>query len=256
MQTPLFEQAFQEVARTIERAAPETLPPSLEAWGVLDRLRHPDRVIRFTVRWQDDSGRTVNTPAWRVQHCNALGPYKGGLRFSPDVDEDTLCFLAFEQCLKNALTGLPLGGGKGGAQFRPSNHSEQEVLRFCQAFIDEYVRYGGEDVDVPAGDIGVGPREIGWLFGRFAKLTGRHTGVFTGKPEELGGEVLSQPFTVAAAGNVVKLDMSSKLSNAWMTIDLGLVRDDERVALSLPCRRRSRRTDDGRDPRSARGDVP
>ncbi len=122
-----------------------------------------------------------------MQYCNAIGPYKGGLRFAPNVCEDEFLFLALEQCLKNALTGLPLGGGKGGARFRTSDHSRHEVLRFCQAFMDEYVRHGGADVDVPAGDIGVGSREIGWLYGRWAKLTGRHVGMLTGKPEELGG---------------------------------------------------------------------
>ena len=170
MTQSLFEQAFAEVAHDVESAP--SLPRSFERWSVLERLREPDRVIRFTVRWTNDENRVVSTPAWRVQHCNVLGPYKGGLRFASDVDEDTLLFLAFEQCLKNALTGLPLGGGKGGARFRPSAHSEAEVLRFCQAFMDEYVRHGGEDVDIPAGDIGTGPRELGWLFGRFAKLTG------------------------------------------------------------------------------------
>jgi len=164
----LFEQAFREVERVVESYG--DFPDSFERWKPLERLRSPDRVIRFTVRWMDDDGRVQSTPAWRVQYCNALGPYKGGLRFAPDVDEDTLLFLAFEQCLKNSLTGLPLGGGKGGAQFKPADHSAEEVLRFCQAFMDEYVRYGGEDTDVPAGDIGTGSREIGWLFGRFTKL--------------------------------------------------------------------------------------
>lgn len=182
----LFHQAFDEVRRDVERVR-DRLPASFERWGVLERLRHPDRVIRFTVRWIDDAGQVQHTPAWRVQHCNVLGPYKGGLRFTPNVQEDELRFLAFEQCLKNALTGLPLGGGKGGARFRTTDHSDCEVMRFCQAFMDEYVRYGGADVDVPAGDIGTGPREIGWLYGRFAKLSGKHTGTLTGKPEALGG---------------------------------------------------------------------
>lgn len=186
MSDSLFEQAFDEVARAIE-AGQADLPESLKDGGPLQRLRHPDRVIRFTVRWMDDAGGIRHTPAWRVQYCNLLGPYKGGLRFAKDVSEDTLLFLAFEQCLKNALTGLPLGGGKGGAQFRVSDHSEHEVLRFCQSFMDEYARHGGEDVDIPAGDIGTGSREIGWLYGRYTKLTGRHVGSLTGKPEALGG---------------------------------------------------------------------
>lgn len=185
MSTSLFRQAFDEVVEAVE--AHDDWPEGFERWRVLERLRQPDRVIQFTVRWLDDEGQVQATPAWRVQHCNVLGPYKGGLRFADDVEEDTLRFLAFEQCLKNALTGLPLGGGKGGARFTPRAHSDAEVLRFCQAFMDEYVRYGGDDADVPAGDIGTGPREIGWLFGRYAKLTGKHTGMITGKPPELGG---------------------------------------------------------------------
>lgn len=185
MSDSLFEQAFDEVCHDI--ASHDGFPESFTRWRVIDRLRDPDRVISFTVRWVADDGTVQHTPAWRVQHCNVLGPYKGGLRFAPDVNEDTLRFLAFEQCLKNALTGLPLGGGKGGARFRTRDHSETEVMSFCQAFADEYVRYGGEDTDVPAGDIGTGEREIGWIFGRLAKLTGRHTGTVTGKPTALGG---------------------------------------------------------------------
>lgn len=186
MSSSLFEQAFREVARAVESS--DSICDALGPWReALERLKSPDRVLHFTVRWTDDGGEARHTPAWRVQHCNVLGPYKGGLRFSPDVNEDTLRFLAFEQSLKNALTGLPLGGGKGGAEFETSDHSEAEVRRFCQAFMDEYARYGGEDSDVPAGDIGTGAREIGWLFGRYAKLTGRHEGALTGKPEVLGG---------------------------------------------------------------------
>ena len=182
--TSLFEQAFHEVEPDIRDIAAET---NFKRWAVLDRLRAPDRVISFAVRWIDDDGTVHVNRAWRVQHSNALGPYKGGLRFDPSVTEDTLRFLAFEQCLKNALTGLPMGGGKGGSDFNPKKKSDAEIMRFCQAFMDEYVRYGGANRDVPAGDIGVGSREVGFLYGRYLKLTQQHTGAFTGKPAELGG---------------------------------------------------------------------
>jgi len=184
MTASLFQQAFDEVEPDVRDIAEDE---TFARWGVLERLKVPDRVIEFAVRWMDDDGRVRVNRAWRVQHCNALGPYKGGLRFDPGVTEDALRFLAFEQCLKNALTGLPMGGGKGGADFHIKTASPSEIMRFCQAFMDEYVRYGGEDVDVPAGDIGVGSREVGFLFGRFLKLTGKHTGSLTGKPAELGG---------------------------------------------------------------------
>ncbi len=184
MSESLFQQAFDEIRQDIEDLATSG---DAERWRVLERLRTPDRIIRFAVRWMDDDGKVQVNTAWRVQHCNALGPYKGGLRFDPAVNEDTLSFLAFEQCFKNALTGLPMGGGKGGADFSPKKRSNAEIMRFCQAFMDEYVRYGGPDQDVPAGDIGVGSREVGFLFGRYLKLTGQHVGVLTGKPELLGG---------------------------------------------------------------------
>jgi len=184
MSPSLFQQAFDEVEPDVKDIAEET---EFARWNVLERLRVPDRVIAFAVRWTDDAGAVRVNQAWRVQHCNVLGPYKGGLRFDPAVAEDTLRFLAFEQCLKNALTGLPMGGGKGGADFNIKKASPTEIMRFCQAFMDEYVRYGGEDVDVPAGDIGVSSREVGFLFGRVLQPTGRHTGSITGKPAELGG---------------------------------------------------------------------
>ena len=184
MSETLFRQAFDEVAADVEDLAESE---RAQRWSVLERLRRPDRVIHFTVRWIDDEGSVRNNDAWRVQHTNLLGPYKGGLRFQSGLELDALRFLAFEQSLKNALTGLPLGAAKGGADFDPGEHSELEVLRFCHAFVDEYVRYLGVHEDVPAGDIGVGAREIGFLFGRYLKLTGRHDGALTGKPESLRG---------------------------------------------------------------------
>lgn len=184
MTASLFTQAFDEVEHDVTDLASAG---DAARWGVLDRLRTPDRVLHFSVRWLDDDGHVRINKAWRVQHCGALGPYKGGLRFDPGVNEDTLRFLAFEQSFKNALTGLPMGGGKGGADIDPKTCSPTEIMRFCHAFMDEYVRYGGPDTDVPAGDIGVGSREIGYLFGRYLKIRGRHDGAFTGKPELLGG---------------------------------------------------------------------
>lgn len=155
--------------------------------GVLRRLLRPDRVIRFRVDWVDDAGEVRVNTGWRVEHSNLLGPYKGGLRFHKSVTEDTLGFLAFEQCFKNALTGLPLGGGKGGSDFDPKGRSDQEVMRFCQSFMRELHRHIGAEIDVPAGDIGVGSREIGYLYGQWLRITKRPQGVLTGKPMGAGG---------------------------------------------------------------------
>lgn len=154
---------------------------------VLDRLTEPDRTITFRVSWEDDAGNVRVNRAWRVQHSNCLGPYKGGLRFRKNVTEDTLKFLAFEQTLKNSLTGLPMGGAKGGSDFDPHDKSEREIMRFCQSLMAELYRYIGEDVDVPAGDIGVGDDEIGYLFGQYMRLKNTWTGVLTGKGCAFGG---------------------------------------------------------------------
>lgn len=155
--------------------------------SVLERLTEPDRIIRFRVSWKDDDGAVRINRAWRVQHNNCLGPYKGGLRFRGDVTPDTLQFLAFEQTLKNSLTGMPMGGAKGGADFDPKDKSDGEIMRFCQSLMVELYRYIGEDVDVPAGDIGVGDREIGYLFGHYMRLSNAWTGVLTGKGCSFGG---------------------------------------------------------------------
>ena len=181
---PEFLQAVHEVVESVWELAQE---PDYRDAAILERLVEPDRVVRFRVTWEDDDGGVHVERAWRVQHCGAIGPYKGGLRFHPSVDESTLQFLAFEQTFKNALTGLPMGGGKGGSDFTSKGKSEAEIMRFCQAFMDEYMRYTGEATDVPAGDIGVGGREVGFLFGRYLRLTSRHVGMLTGKPEALGG---------------------------------------------------------------------
>ncbi len=154
---------------------------------ILRRIAEPDRIISFRVCWEDDNGNIRVNRGYRVQNNNSIGPYKGGLRFHPSVNQSILKFLAFEQTFKNSLTGLPMGGGKGGADFNPKGKSNNEIMRFCQSFMMELHRHVGEDTDVPAGDIGVGAREIGYLFGQWKRLTNRFTGTLTGKGREYGG---------------------------------------------------------------------
>ncbi|MGI8944475.1 MAG: NADP-specific glutamate dehydrogenase [Qipengyuania sp.] len=154
---------------------------------ILRRIAEPDRVISFRVCWEDDNHNIRVQRGWRVQNNNAIGPYKGGIRFHPSVNESVLKFLAFEQTFKNSLTGLPMGGGKGGANFNPKGKSDAEVMRFCQSFMTELYRHIGPDTDVPAGDIGVGAREIGYMFGQYKRITNRWEGVLTGKGTEYGG---------------------------------------------------------------------
>ena len=156
-------------------------------YQILRRIAEPDRVVSFRVCWEDDNHNIRVQRGWRVQNNNAIGPYKGGLRFHPTVTESVLKFLAFEQTFKNSLTGLPMGGGKGGANFNPRGKTDHEVMRFCQSFMTELYRHVGDDVDVPAGDIGVGAREIGYMFGQYKRITNRFTGVLTGKALEFGG---------------------------------------------------------------------
>ncbi|WP_299329299.1 NADP-specific glutamate dehydrogenase [Parasphingopyxis sp.] len=154
---------------------------------ILRRIAEPDRVVSFRVCWEDDNHNIRVQRGWRVQNNNAIGPYKGGIRFHPTVTESVLKFLAFEQTFKNSLTGLPMGGGKGGANFNPRGKSDSEVMRFCQSFMTELYRHIGPDTDVPAGDIGVGAREIGYMFGQYKRITNRWEGVLTGKAMEYGG---------------------------------------------------------------------
>jgi glutamate dehydrogenase (NADP+) len=155
--------------------------------NILERMIEPDRIIRFRVTWQDDAGNIQVNRAWRVQFNNALGAYKGGLRFHPTVNESVLKFLGFEQCFKNALTGQPMGGAKGGSDFDPKGRSDHEVRRFCESLMQELQHHIGAQVDVPAGDINVGTREIGYLFGHYLKLNNRWEGVITGKSPNFGG---------------------------------------------------------------------
>lgn len=182
---PEFHQAVREVAESVIPVVIEC-PEYMEA-RILERLTEPDRIITFRVTWQDDAGRVRANRAWRVQFSNAIGPYKGGLRFHPSVTQSVLKFLGFEQIFKNSLTGLPMGGAKGGSNFNPRGRSTTEVMRFCQAMMRELHRHIGEDTDVPAGDIGVGAREIGFLFGQYMRLSNRFSGVLTGKGLAFGG---------------------------------------------------------------------
>jgi glutamate dehydrogenase (NADP+) len=183
-----FHQAVQEVAETIIPFTHEQ--PKYRQEQILERLTEPDRIIIFRVTWEDDRhGIRVNR-AWRVQFSNAIGPYKGGLRFHPSVTLSILKFLGFEQTLKNSLTTLPMGGAKGGSNFNPKGKSDREVMRFCQSLMIELHRHIGQDTDVPAGDIGVGGREIGYLFGMYRRLSNRFNGILTGKGVAFGGSLV------------------------------------------------------------------
>ena len=185
---PEFQQAVQEVAEDIVDFIADK--EVYHEYQILRRIVEPDRVVSFRVCWEDDRGNIRVQRGWRVQNSNAIGPYKGGLRFHRSVNESILKFLAFEQTFKNSLTGLPMGGAKGGANFNPKGKSDHEVMRFCQSFMTELHRHVGDDVDVPAGDIGVGSREIGYLFGQYKRITNQFVGVLTGKGLEYGGSLI------------------------------------------------------------------
>ena len=180
-----FVQAVQEVAQDIFGFIEDK--EQYHSAQILRRIAEPDRVVSFRVCWEDDNHNIRVQRGWRVQNNNAIGPYKGGLRFHPSVTESVLKFLAFEQTFKNSLTGLPMGGGKGGSNFNPKGKSDAEVMRFCQSFMTELYRHIGPETDVPAGDIGVGGREIGYMFGQYKRITNRWEGVLTGKALEYGG---------------------------------------------------------------------
>ncbi len=182
---------FQAVSEVLESLQPVIeRHPEYEKMGIIERITEPDRIIKFRVAWVDDNNKVQINRGFRVQFNSAIGPYKGGLRFHPSVWEGTLKFLGFEQIFKNSLTGLPIGGGKGGSDFDPKGKSDMEVLRFCQAFMTELYRHIGPDVDVPAGDIGVGGREIGYLYGQYLRIRGAsESGVLTGKGISFGGSL-------------------------------------------------------------------
>ncbi|MBQ9285800.1 MAG: NADP-specific glutamate dehydrogenase [Bacteroidaceae bacterium] len=195
---PEYHQAVEEVLSTIEEEYNKH--PEFESANLIERLCIPDRIYQFRVTWVDDKGKVQTNMGYRVQHNNAIGPYKGGIRFHKSVNLGILKFLAFEQTFKNSLTTLPMGGGKGGSDFSPRGKSNAEVMRFCQAFMLELTRHIGPDVDVPAGDIGVGGREVGYMFGMYKKLTREFSGVLTGKGLEFGGSLIRPEAT--GYGNV------------------------------------------------------
>ena len=184
---PEFLQAVREVFESLEPVVEKH--PEYEKAGVLERLVEPERVVKFRVAWTDDEGKVQVNRGYRIQFNSAIGPYKGGLRFHPSVNEGVIKFLGFEQILKNSLTSLPMGGGKGGSDFDPKGKSDAEVMRFCQAFMTELCRHIGQFTDVPAGDINVGAREIGYLFGQYKRIRDEYSGVLTGKGLEFGGSL-------------------------------------------------------------------
>ena len=184
---PEFQQAVYEVLESLEPVVEAR--PELEKNGIMERIVEPERMLQFRVPWVDDEGKVRVNRGFRVQFNSAIGPYKGGLRLHPSVNASVIKFLGFEQCFKNSLTTLPMGGGKGGSDFDPKGKSETEVMRFCQAFMTELHRHIGATIDVPAGDIGVGGREVGYMFGQFKRLTRSYEGVLTGKNLLFGGSL-------------------------------------------------------------------
>ena len=184
---PEFIQAATEILNTLAPVIDKH--PEYENAGLLERYVEPERVVMFRVPWVDDAGKVQVNRGYRVQFNSAIGPYKGGLRLHPSVNLSIIKFLGLEQILKNSLTGLPIGGGKGGSDFDPKGKSDNEVMRFCQSFMTELYRHIGADVDVPAGDIGVGGREIGYLYGQYKRITGLYEGVLTGKGLTYGGSL-------------------------------------------------------------------
>ena len=186
---PEFLQAVQEVLESLEPVV-EKMQDQLEKNAILERMVEPERIIMFRVPWTDDEGKPHVNRGFRVQFNSAIGPYKGGIRFHPSVNLGILKFLGFEQTFKNSLTTLPMGGGKGGADFDPHGKSDAEVMRFCQSFMTELAKHSGADTDVPAGDIGVGAREVGYMFGQYKRLRNEFTGVLTGKGLTFGGSLI------------------------------------------------------------------
>lgn len=184
---PEFHQAVEEIVSSLIPYIKDH--PKYSAAQILERMTEPDRIVIFRVTWQTDDGQIRANRGWRVQFNNSIGPYKGGLRFHPTVNQSVLKFLGFEQIFKNSLTGLPMGGAKGGSNFNPKGKSDAEVMRFCQSFMTELSRHIGEDTDIPAGDIGVGAREISYMFGQYKRMQNRFVGTITGKGLEFGGSL-------------------------------------------------------------------
>ena len=188
-----FHQAATEILLTLEPVI--NAHPEYEKWALLERFTEPERTVLFRVPWVDDNGNVHVNKGYRVQFNSAIGPYKGGLRFHPSVNLSVIKFLGLEQILKNSLTGLPIGGGKGGSDFDPKGKSDREIMAFCQSFMNELYRHIGADTDVPAGDIGVGAREVGYLFGQYKRLRDEHVGVFTGRGLSYGGSLMRKEAT-------------------------------------------------------------
>ena len=206
---PEYLQAVTEVLETIEEVYNQH--PEFERANLIERLCIPDRIIQFRVSWADDKGNIHTNMGYRVQHNNVIGPYKGGIRFHRSVNLSILKFLAFEQTFKNSLTTLPMGGAKGGSDFSPRGKSNAEVMRFCQAFMNELYRHIGPNEDIPAGDIGVGGREVGYMFGQYKKLTHQFAGILTGKGKEFGGSDIRPEAT--GYGNIYFLEKMLKTRN-------------------------------------------
>ena len=222
---PEFHQAVREVVESL--ASYIIADPALQKMKVLERMAEPERVIMFRVPWLNDRGDIEINRGYRVQMNSAIGPYKGGIRFHASVNLSIMKFLAFEQTLKNSLTTLPMGGAKGGSDFDPKGKSDNEVMRFCQSFVTELYRHIGQDTDVPAGDIGVGAREIGFMFGQYKRLRDEFTGTFTGKGLELAafGLVTLALFLLAGIGDsvdtfAVLLVLVDKLANIQLILSL------------------------------------
>ena len=205
---PEFHQAVQEVAETVMPFVLEN--KQYKDAQILERMTEPDRIVIFRVTWEDGEGQIRANRAWRVQFNNAIGPYKGGLRFHPSVNQSVLKFLGFEQVFKNSLTGLPMGGAKGGSNFNPKGKSDREVMRFCQSMMTELHRHIGEDTDIPAGDIGVGAREISYLFGQYKRLENRFVGTLTGKGLAFGGSLVRTEATGYGAVYFMQNMLASK----------------------------------------------
>lgn len=205
---PEFLQAVQEVLESLESVV--AVRPDIEIHGVIPRMVEPERMLSFRVSWVDDSGKVQVNRGYRVQFNSAIGPYKGGLRFHPSVTQSVIKFLGFEQCFKNALTGLPMGGGKGGSDFDPKGKSDGEIMRFCQSFMTELSKHIGQFTDVPAGDIGVGAREVGYMYGQYKRLRNEFTGVLTGKGLEWGGSLARKEATGYGTCYYTKAMLASK----------------------------------------------
>jgi len=208
-----FHQAVYEVAQSVFPYIADK--PRYHEKQILERMAEPDKIVSFRVSWEDDEGNVRINRGYRIQNNNAIGPYKGGIRFHPSVNQSILKFLAFEQTFKNSLTGLPMGGGKGGADFNPKGKSDSEVMRFCQSFMTALYHHIGPDLDVPAGDIGVGAREIGFMFGQYKRLTSEFVGVLTGKGLEFGGSLIR----TEATGYGAVYMMQNMLENAGNSLE-------------------------------------